>query len=124
MLDNAFEGYNTSLFAYGQTGSGKSYSMVGYGDDKGIIPKVCDTIFQRIEANKTAGSVIIYQVECTMMEIYNEEVRDLFNPTKNPAGGLKVRDHPKTGPYVEGLTPILVNSYAEVDKLMAKGTAA
>lgn len=124
VLDNAFEGYNTSLFAYGQTGSGKSYSMVGYGDDKGIIPKVCDTIFQRIEANKTAGSVIIYQVECTMMEIYNEEVRDLFNPTKNPAGGLKVRDHPKTGPYVEGLTPILVNSYAEVDKLMAKGTAA
>ena len=28
-------GYNTSLFAYGQTGSGKSYSMVGYGVNRG-----------------------------------------------------------------------------------------
>lgn len=31
-------GYNSTLFAYGQTGSGKSYSMVGYGANKGIIP--------------------------------------------------------------------------------------
>ena len=35
VLANAWEGYNTSLFAYGQTGSGKSYSMVGYGSNKG-----------------------------------------------------------------------------------------
>jgi kinesin family protein 1 len=25
ILNNAFEGYNCSLFAYGQTGAGKSY---------------------------------------------------------------------------------------------------
>ena len=36
VLDNAWKGYNCSLFAYGQTGSGKSYSMVGYGQNKGI----------------------------------------------------------------------------------------
>ncbi len=35
VLDNAWKGYNCSLFAYGQTGSGKSYSMVGYGANKG-----------------------------------------------------------------------------------------
>ena len=35
MLDNAWEGYNSTLFAYGQTGSGKSWSMVGYGVNKG-----------------------------------------------------------------------------------------
>lgn len=35
VLDNAWLGYNCSLFAYGQTGSGKSYSMVGYGTNKG-----------------------------------------------------------------------------------------
>lgn len=34
VLQNAFEGFNCSLFAYGQTGSGKSYSMVGYGVNK------------------------------------------------------------------------------------------
>lgn len=35
VLENAWAGYNCSLFAYGQTGSGKSYSMVGYGTNKG-----------------------------------------------------------------------------------------
>ena len=35
VLSNAWKGYNVSLFAYGQTGSGKSYSMVGYGVNKG-----------------------------------------------------------------------------------------
>ena len=35
VLENAWNGYNCSLFAYGQTGSGKSYSMVGYGNNKG-----------------------------------------------------------------------------------------
>ena len=35
VLKNAWEGYNTTLFAYGQTGSGKSWSIVGYGVNKG-----------------------------------------------------------------------------------------
>ena len=35
VLTNAWEGYNSTLFAYGQTGSGKSWSMVGYGVNKG-----------------------------------------------------------------------------------------
>lgn len=35
ILENAWGGYNTSLFAYGQTGSGKSWSVVGYGANKG-----------------------------------------------------------------------------------------
>lgn len=39
VLENAWNGYNVCLFAYGQTGSGKSYSMVGYGDEEGIVPR-------------------------------------------------------------------------------------
>ena len=38
------------------------------------------------------------------MEIYNEKVRDLLRP--QPVGkvqhSLRVREHPKDGPYVEG----------------------
>ena len=38
------------------------------------------------------------------MEIYNEKVRDLLRP--QPGGkvqhSLRVREHPKEGPYVEG----------------------
>jgi len=46
------EGYNSTIFAYGQTGSGKSYSIVGYGENKGIIPRACEEIFKRIEARE------------------------------------------------------------------------
>ncbi|KAK3697535.1 hypothetical protein QZH41_019774, partial [Actinostola sp. cb2023] len=35
VLKNAWDGYNSTLFAYGQTGSGKSWSIVGYGINKG-----------------------------------------------------------------------------------------
>lgn len=52
VLDNAWQGYHCCLFAYGQTGSGKSYSMIGHGKNKGIVPKACDEIFKRINANE------------------------------------------------------------------------
>ena len=55
VLDNAWQGYHCCLFAYGQTGSGKSYSMIGAGTNKGIVPKACDEIFKRIAANQTPG---------------------------------------------------------------------
>ncbi len=72
VLDNAWKGYNCSLFAYGQTGSGKSYSMVGYGVNKGIVPVTCNELFKGIEAKKDSKTE--FQVIFSMMEIYNEQV--------------------------------------------------
>ena len=65
VLNNAWSGFNASLFAYGQTGSGKSYSVVGYGANKGIVPLVCEEIFKRIDQNKGSGTqfeVISYYI--------------------------------------------------------------
>uniref|UniRef100_A0A673N2C4 Kinesin-like protein n=1 Tax=Sinocyclocheilus rhinocerous TaxID=307959 RepID=A0A673N2C4_9TELE len=39
ILENAFQGYNACIFAYGQTGSGKSFSMMGNGEQPGLIKK-------------------------------------------------------------------------------------
>eukprot|EP00753_Platysulcus_tardus_P020392 PLAT8018.2.p1 GENE.PLAT8018.2~~PLAT8018.2.p1 ORF type:complete len:1234 (-),score=747.63 PLAT8018.2:64-3765(-) len=123
VLNNAWKGFNVSLFAYGQTGAGKSYSMVGYGPAKGVIPLSCEEIFKRIAKNEDED--LTYKVECSMLEIYNEKVRDLFNPDspKNKKG-LKVREHPKKGPYVDGLKTLPVTTYAEIDQLMQDGSAA
>lgn len=46
--------------------------MVGYGSDKGIIPKASEVIFERIDAS-TSG--VTFKVEASMMEIYNERVK-------------------------------------------------
>ena len=78
VLENAWQGYNCCLFAYGQTGSGKSYSMVGDKINRGIIPIVCDKIFERIQENEDPNKE--YHVELSMLEIYNEKLTDLLDP--------------------------------------------
>ncbi|KAI1788971.1 kinesin-domain-containing protein [Ganoderma leucocontextum] len=121
LLDHGFAGFNACIVAYGQTGSGKSYSMMGYGADKGIIPLTCSELFSRIEQKKSTPHVN-FTVEVSYIEIYNEKVRDLLNP-KN-TGNLRVREHPSLGPYVEDLSKLVVNSYDEMMTLMDEGNKA
>ncbi|XP_011668890.1 kinesin-like protein KIF28P isoform X2 [Strongylocentrotus purpuratus] len=121
VLANAWQGYNSCLFAYGQTGSGKSYSMVGYGENKGIVPIFCDKIFQEIDQKKSEGTKAEYEVSYSMLEIYNEQVRDLLNPASKKKGGLKIREHPKKGFYVESLRQTPVQSYVEIQARMDEG---
>ncbi|KAF9908105.1 kinesin-like protein Klp8 [Linnemannia zychae] len=120
LLNHSFSGYNTCIVAYGQTGSGKSYSMMGYGEDRGIIPLSCHELFRRIEAN--TDPTLSYRVEVSYMEIYCERVRDLLNP-KNK-GHLKVREHPSLGPYVEDLSKLMVTSFKDIENLMDEGNKA
>ena len=68
MLKNALEGYNCTMFAYGQTGAGKSYSFVGYGVNKGILPIVSTEIFAKVRAEQSDNHV--FQIGCSYMEIY------------------------------------------------------
>ncbi|MCJ1414815.1 kinesin-like protein Klp8 [Xylographa parallela] len=121
LLDNAFQGYNNCIFAYGQTGSGKSYSMMGYGDEAGVIPKICQDMFERITAIQQDKNLNC-TVEVSYLEIYNERVRDLLNPSTK--GNLKVREHPATGPYVEDLAKLVVRSFKEIEHLMDEGNKA
>ncbi|AAW41182.2 kinesin, putative [Cryptococcus deneoformans JEC21] len=122
LLDHSFEGFNTCIFAYGQTGSGKSYSMMGYGAEKGIIPLTTSELFRRIEARMGSDVNLSYTVEVSYIEIYNEKVRDLLNP-KNK-GNLRVREHPSLGPYVEDLSRLVVENYTQMMTLMDEGNKA
>ena len=121
LLDNAFQGYNNCIFAYGQTGSGKSYSMMGYGEEAGVIPRICREMFSRITELQSDPN-LKYRVEVSYLEIYNERVRDLLNPSTK--GNLKVREHPSTGPYVEDLAKLVVGSFKEIEHLMDEGNKA
>ena len=90
ILEESLKGYHCCLFAYGQTGSGKSFSMVGYGSDLGIIPRLCkDLILKKAELTQKQVSV---QIQVSMLEIYNERVSDLLIDFKQrPKEGLKIR---------------------------------
>ncbi|XP_072436259.1 kinesin-like protein KIF28 [Chiloscyllium punctatum] len=118
MLNNAWKGYNATLLAYGQTGSGKSYSMIGYGPDRGIIPLTCDGMFKIIHQNQEPDKQ--YQIYFSMLEIYNEKVVDLLAESKQPRD-LKVRESPQRGFYVENQTLVPCESYEQIQQLLKEG---
>ena len=65
-LKNSFQGYNGCVLAYGQTGSGKSYTMMGPpsgGEEKGLIPRLCDALFSRIETQASERPDIASTIE-------------------------------------------------------------
>lgn len=121
-LDHNFEGYHTCIFAYGQTGSGKSYTMMGTPNNPGLIPRTCEDLFERIENCESPN--VSYNVRVSYFEVYNEHVRDLFQPRTDPPSYLKIRESPIEGPYVKDLTEIQVKSYSEILKYMRMGDSS
>lgn len=58
-----------------------------------------------------------------MLEIYNEQVRDLLSKN-NPKGGLQIRQNPGQGSfYAQDLKRVPVGSYAEIEARIEEGTA-
>ncbi|XP_027563494.1 kinesin-like protein KIF1C, partial [Neopelma chrysocephalum] len=60
--------------------------------------------------------------QVSYLEIYCERVRDLLNPKSR--GGLRVREHPLLGPYVQDLSRLAVASFADIADLMDSGNKA
>lgn len=56
-----------------------------------------------------------FRTEVSYLEIYNERVRDLLSPATNHS--LRVREHPRLGPYVQDLSRHLVTNYPEIEVL-------
>lgn len=122
LLDNALKGYNVCIFAYGQTGSGKSYSIFGYQHNKGIVPMLCEELLN--------GKTLVederhsFELKIGMIEIYNEKIHDLLAPfeqRQQVKEGLKIRENPQTGVYVEKQTKAPVRSYADIEKWIEFG---
>eukprot|EP00826_Nyctotherus_ovalis_P000841 TRINITY_DN10057_c0_g1_i8.p1 TRINITY_DN10057_c0_g1~~TRINITY_DN10057_c0_g1_i8.p1 ORF type:complete len:689 (+),score=305.93 TRINITY_DN10057_c0_g1_i8:449-2515(+) len=82
---------------------------------KGLIPRIVDTIFDRIDQ---ASESMEFTVKASMLEIYNEKIRDLLDPSKN---NLNVREEKQRGIYVEGLTEKSVGDNDEVYDIMKQG---
>ncbi|XP_073337800.1 kinesin-like protein KIF16B isoform X2 [Pagrus major] len=124
VLKAAFEGLNTCVFAYGQTGSGKSYTMMGHADDKGLIPRICEGLFSEI-SQRSKNNAVSFCTEVSYLEIYNERVQDLLTKRTAPTdgGGLRVREHPRDGPYVENLSKHSVHSHSDMEDLIIVGNA-
>ncbi|KAK7197138.1 kinesin [Novymonas esmeraldas] len=74
------QGYNGTVFAYGQTGSGKSYTMFGDAAARspGLIRLAVHDLFKALAAEQQQKPYIHTEVFVSVLEIYNEQLRDLL----------------------------------------------
>ncbi|KAL6502326.1 Kinesin-like protein KIN-14J [Orobanche hederae] len=79
LIRSVLDGYNVCIFAYGQTGSGKTYTMTGPNMtsvvDWGVNYRALNDLFN---ISQRRHSSITYEIGVQMVEIYNEQVRDLL----------------------------------------------
>eukprot|EP00106_Octopus_bimaculoides_P004027 XP_014771469.1 PREDICTED: kinesin-like calmodulin-binding protein homolog [Octopus bimaculoides] len=109
LITSCIDGFNVCIVAYGQTGSGKTYTMEGTLTDPGINPRALDKLFNEISAKHDW----IYSVYVSMLEIYNEQIRDLLSTEQSR---LEVWN-------IEGQNSIRqkANSLLEVNEMYSRG---
>ncbi|XP_045080697.1 kinesin-like protein KIF21A isoform X5 [Coregonus clupeaformis] len=137
LIEGCFEGYNATIFAYGQTGSGKTYTMgtgfdVNISDEElGIIPRAVKHLFRGIEERRQAATeqgkpVPEFKINAQFLELYNEEVLDLFESTRDMDGKrqkstIKIHEDSNGGIYTVGVTTRMVTSEAEMMQCLKLG---
>ncbi|XP_071242330.1 kinesin-like protein KIF21A isoform X5 [Salvelinus alpinus] len=137
LIEGCFEGYNATIFAYGQTGSGKTYTMgTGFDvniceEELGIIPRAVRHLFRGIEERRQAATeqgkpVPEFKINAQFLELYNEEVLDLFESTRDMDGKrqkstIKIHEDANGGIYTVGVTTRTVTSEAEMMQCLKLG---
>ncbi|OMO63912.1 hypothetical protein CCACVL1_22188 [Corchorus capsularis] len=116
LIRSVLDGYNVCIFAYGQTGSGKTYTMSGPKDltekSQGVNYRALGDLFLLAEQRK---DTFRYDVAVQMIEIYNEQVRDLL------VTDGKIRNSSQTGLNVPDANLVPVSSTPDVIDLMNLG---
>ncbi|XP_069386121.1 kinesin-like protein KIFC3 isoform X3 [Paralichthys olivaceus] len=118
LVTSCIDGFNVCIFAYGQTGSGKTYTMEGVVDDPGINQRALRLLFSEVTEKAPDWD---YKISVSMVEIYNESLRDLLG--KNPTDKLDIKMNPDGSGqlYVPRLTEFLVQSPEDINKVFELG---
>ena len=117
LIGSVLDGYNVCIFAYGQTGSGKTFTMEGPDDNPGISKRAVADIFEQIAEGAEDED---REVTISMLEIYNEEIKDLLEPKKDKKLD-RIQVDPQMGVVVDGLACEPVDSAKAVEDAVARG---
>ena len=120
LMTSVLDGFNVCIFAYGQSGTGKTFTMEGTDEKPGLVPRAMGRVFE-VVADRQSN----YQHECflSMIEIYNENIRDLLAPKDADTSKKKydiMRDA-MVGMYVKDLTSEPVHTASHCKALIRQG---
>ncbi|XP_066914661.1 kinesin-like protein KIF19 isoform X3 [Clytia hemisphaerica] len=114
LVESVLEGYNATIFAYGPTGAGKTFTMLGTDSEPGIMALTLNDLYRQMENSK--GNEL-YTVSMSYLEIYNEMIRDLLNPSSD---FLDLREDYR-GVQVAGLTSYEARDTSHVMEMLSRG---
>ncbi|KAK3923397.1 Kinesin-like protein KIF18A [Frankliniella fusca] len=81
IINSVLDGFNCSVFVYGATGAGKTFTMLGTKENPGITFRTMVELFYQMESQKHEKD---FDIGVSYLEVYNETVRDLLNPSSGP----------------------------------------
>lgn len=113
VVQSAVDGYNVCVFAYGQTGSGKTFTMTGIPGNPGVTPRAMDELFDVL---KHLPNHYRWEVTCYMVELYLDNLVDLFLPKEqrgNPPS-LSIKKDTKGIVYIPEAVKIEVRNSKEI----------
>ncbi|XP_074134261.1 chromosome-associated kinesin KIF4A isoform X2 [Sminthopsis crassicaudata] len=124
LIKGIFQGYNATVLAYGQTGSGKTFSMGGaytaaqeHEPTVGVIPRVIQLLFTEMDKKVDFE----FTLKVSYLEIYNEEILDLLCPSREKSSQINIREDPKEGIKIIGLTEKIVSLAMDMVSCLEQG---
>lgn len=134
LVEGCLDGYNATVLAYGQTGSGKTYTMgTGFDiamspEEEGIIPRAVAHLFEGVakrkqDAKQRNEPLPDFKVTVQFMELYNEELIDLFDFDNNRGrkSNVKIHEDANGNIYTMGVTMKPVNSAQDTLNCLQQG---
>lgn len=118
LVTSCIDGFNVCIFAYGQTGSGKTYTMEGIPEDPGINQRALRLLFSEVSEKKPDWD---YKITVSMVEIYNETLRNLLGDNPNEKLDIKMCPDGSGQLYVPGLSEFTVKSVEDINKVFDLG---
>ena len=118
LVKQVINGYNATVYAYGATGTGKTYTMVGGGDNWGIMIRSISDLFKIINNEKEKN----YIIKISYVEIYNEIIKDLLaDQSSRNRNQLEIRTDAQKGVILQGAEFKKVTNETDAYKLIMRG---
>ncbi|CAD5217906.1 unnamed protein product [Bursaphelenchus xylophilus] len=118
LVQSCLDGKNVSIFAYGHTGSGKTFTMEGPESDPGISRRVGHEIFTLLEEK---SEYIECSVTASIIEIYNEKIRDLLESDQPTSQKVQIRSDAEGRAEIRGVKRTEISSVKDLHDLIQIG---
>ncbi|XP_050388067.1 kinesin-like protein KIN-14R [Argentina anserina] len=121
MVISVLDGYNVCIFAYGQTGTGKTFTMEGTEKNRGVNYRTLEQLFEIANERR---ETFTYDISVSVLEVYNEQIRDLLDTSPHPSKKLEIKQTSEGSHHVPGIVEAKVKSIKEVWRVLQAGSNA